>query len=118
MGVVQNTVKDVLTSLTDEGVVDMDKIGSTNWFWSFPSKESAARRAKARAVADKVAELEKTLAALEAKKAQELVTRPPSEARSARLAQLAESTKVCFFSFEYLCSCVCRPLTWTLRGNT
>ena len=37
-GVVQQTVKDMNQSLVDDSLVFSDKIGSANFFWSFPSK--------------------------------------------------------------------------------
>ena len=37
-GVVLQTVKDMNQSLVDDGMVYSDKIGSANFFWSFPSK--------------------------------------------------------------------------------
>jgi len=37
-GVVQQTIKDINQSLIDDGLVCGDKIGSANFFWSFPSK--------------------------------------------------------------------------------
>lgn len=37
-GVVQQTVKDMNQSLVDDFMVYSDKIGSANFFWSFPSK--------------------------------------------------------------------------------
>ncbi|CAO3671708.1 unnamed protein product [Rhizopus stolonifer] len=36
-GVVSQSVKDVLMSLVDDGLVTMDKIGTSNYFWSYPS---------------------------------------------------------------------------------
>lgn len=32
------TVKDVLMSLVFDGLVDSDKIGTSTYFWAFPSK--------------------------------------------------------------------------------
>ena len=32
------SVKDVLQSLVDDGMVDSDRIGTSNYFWAFPSK--------------------------------------------------------------------------------
>lgn len=32
------SVKDVLQSLVDDAMVEQDKIGTSNYFWSFPSK--------------------------------------------------------------------------------
>ena len=37
-GVVQQTIKDINQSLIDDFLVLSDKIGSANFFWSFPSK--------------------------------------------------------------------------------
>lgn len=31
-------------SLVDDGLVDMDKIGSSNFFWSFPSKVAVTKQ--------------------------------------------------------------------------
>lgn len=31
------SIKDVLMSLVDDGLVTMDKIGTSNYFWSYPS---------------------------------------------------------------------------------
>lgn len=36
-GIVQMTVKDVLQSLVDDNLVAKEKIGTSNYFWSFPS---------------------------------------------------------------------------------
>lgn len=35
--IVAQSVKDVLMSLVDDGLVTMDKIGTSNYFWSYPS---------------------------------------------------------------------------------
>lgn len=37
-GVVRSAVMDVNQQLVDDGLVDTDKIGSTGYYWSFPSK--------------------------------------------------------------------------------
>lgn len=37
-------MQDVNQSLVDDGLVDMDKIGSSNFFWSFPSKVVVTRQ--------------------------------------------------------------------------
>lgn len=36
-GIVQQTVKDVLQSLVSDRLVNCEKIGTSNYFWSFPS---------------------------------------------------------------------------------
>ncbi|KAF8893355.1 meiotic nuclear division protein 1 [Infundibulicybe gibba] len=40
-GIVSQSVKEVLQSLVDDGLVQADKIGSSNFFWSFPSQQGA-----------------------------------------------------------------------------
>ncbi|KAI0309803.1 Mnd1 family-domain-containing protein [Amylostereum chailletii] len=37
-GVVSQTVKDVVAELVSDGLVKSDKVGSSNFFWSFPSQ--------------------------------------------------------------------------------
>lgn len=45
-GIVLQSVKDVLQSLVDDDLVDTDKIGTSVYFWAFPSKATAARKRK------------------------------------------------------------------------
>ena len=45
-GITSMSVKDVLTSLVDDGLVDSDKIGTSVYFWAFPSKATQARKRK------------------------------------------------------------------------
>ena len=89
-GVVMNTVKDVVTSLHDDQLVELDKIGSTNYFWSFPSKEAAARRTKLRVAQEKVAAVEAEIAQLTERKKELEADRPPTEERKRALAELEE----------------------------
>lgn len=40
-------VKDVVQSLVDDDMIEMEKIGSSNFYWAFPSKASrSVRRAR------------------------------------------------------------------------
>jgi len=39
-------VKDILQSVVDEGWVSMEKIGSSNYYWAFPSQELNNKRVK------------------------------------------------------------------------
>lgn len=32
------TIKDVLQSLVDDGMVELEKVGAKNFYWAFPSK--------------------------------------------------------------------------------
>ncbi len=39
------TIKDVLQALVDDAMVDTEKVGTSNYYWSFPSKgQQAVRR--------------------------------------------------------------------------
>ncbi|EEB08591.1 meiosis specific coiled-coil protein Mcp7 [Schizosaccharomyces japonicus yFS275] len=43
--IVMQTVKEVLQSLVDDGVVHCEKIGTSNYYWSFPSQSKRSREA-------------------------------------------------------------------------
>ena len=43
-GITINTIKDILTSLVDDGLVDSEKIGTSIYYWSLPSKALAKRK--------------------------------------------------------------------------
>ena len=45
-GVVAQTVKEVVEELCADGLVSQDKIGTSNYFWSFPSQGLIVRRKK------------------------------------------------------------------------
>ena len=54
-GIIAQSVKDVLQSLVDDNLVDTDKIGTSVYFWAFPSKASAQRQAQLSQIRDKLA---------------------------------------------------------------
>ncbi|KAG5876392.1 hypothetical protein JTB14_010502 [Gonioctena quinquepunctata] len=43
-GIVSNSVKDVVQKLVEEGLVDTDKIGTSVYFWAYPSKAIKSRK--------------------------------------------------------------------------
>ncbi|XP_062902323.1 meiotic nuclear division protein 1 homolog isoform X1 [Mobula hypostoma] len=45
-GITSVSVKEVLQSLVDDGMVDTDRIGTSNYFWAFPSKGLHVRNQK------------------------------------------------------------------------
>jgi hypothetical protein len=45
-GIVEQTIKDVLQTLVDDGLVETDKIGAGNFFWALPSKAGNSRRSQ------------------------------------------------------------------------
>ncbi|RUS89770.1 hypothetical protein EGW08_002473 [Elysia chlorotica] len=58
-GITPMSVKEVVTSLVDDGVVDSDKIGTSIYFWAYPSKASQNRKRKIDELESKLADLEK-----------------------------------------------------------
>lgn len=56
-GIVQGSVKDVVQSLVDDGMVDTDKIGTSVYFWAFPSKASNTKKQKLSHLKSRHAEL-------------------------------------------------------------
>ncbi|XP_071388933.1 meiotic nuclear division protein 1 homolog [Centroberyx affinis] len=45
-GITPMSVKDVLQSLVDDNMVDCERVGTSNYYWSFPSKALHARNHK------------------------------------------------------------------------
>lgn len=66
-GVVQQTVKEHNQSLVDDGIVLSDKIGSSNFFWSFPSKTSRDRLLQKESILCKIDNQHKTITTLKEK---------------------------------------------------
>ena len=48
------SVKEVLQSLVDDGMVDCERIGTSNYYWAFPSKALHARTRKLEALNSQV----------------------------------------------------------------
>ncbi|KAJ2826892.1 Meiotic nuclear division protein 1 [Coemansia furcata] len=65
--VVSQTVKDVVQSLVDDGMCHCEKIGTSNYYWAFPSESAIKRQTRLKA-------LEKDVEQMEAKR-HELVDR-------------------------------------------
>lgn len=43
-GITVNTIKDILTNLVDDGLVDSEKIGTSLYYWALPSKALKIRQ--------------------------------------------------------------------------
>ncbi|KAJ2308975.1 Meiotic nuclear division protein 1 [Coemansia sp. RSA 2706] len=59
-GIVSQSVKDVVQSLVDDNLCHCEKVGTSNFFWAFPSESAVKRQVK-------LAQLEKELVQLQAK---------------------------------------------------
>lgn len=66
------SVKDVLQSLVDDDMVECEKVGTSSFYWAFPSKATNARKRKLErletAVKDSENERESTVEAIAAAK--------------------------------------------------
>ncbi|XP_015911693.1 meiotic nuclear division protein 1 homolog [Parasteatoda tepidariorum] len=60
-GIVAQSVKDVLQSLVDDGLVDSEKIGTSIYFWAFPSKAHNNRKRKIEDLNSKIDEARKKI---------------------------------------------------------
>jgi len=92
-GITSMSVKDVLTSLVDDGLVDTDKIGTSVYFWAFPSKASQARKRKLENSEQKLVELKEKHANLESEAAAAEKGRESSDDRLLLLSKLEEEKK-------------------------
>ncbi|OJT09324.1 Meiotic nuclear division protein 1 -like protein [Trametes pubescens] len=92
-GIVSQTVKEVLQSLVDDGLVQMDKIGSSNFFWSFPSQRGAMMQNRLKTVKDTQGSLQGQLDELRTAAEAEKASRPESASRTQMLEDLSTLKK-------------------------
>ncbi|KAF9012313.1 meiotic nuclear division protein 1 [Cyathus striatus] len=92
-GIVSQSVKEVLQSLVNDGLVQSDKIGSSNFFWSFPSQRGSLVQYKLTEMRDTQRGLELQLQELNEMTSSERVARPESDKRSLSLAELSDLRK-------------------------
>ncbi|XP_073661585.1 meiotic nuclear division protein 1 homolog isoform X1 [Tursiops truncatus] len=56
-GITAMSVKEVLQSLVDDGMVDCERIGTSNYYWAFPSKALHARKRKLEVLESQLSEV-------------------------------------------------------------
>lgn len=61
-GITSMSVKEVLQSLVDDNLVDTDKIGTSIYFWAYPSKAMHTRKQKLQQLTEQISECEKKIA--------------------------------------------------------
>ncbi|KAI7900697.1 meiotic nuclear division protein 1 [Cokeromyces recurvatus] len=93
-GVVLQSVKDVLMSLVDDGLVMTDKIGTSNYFWSYPSAAIETKRNKLSDISQKVDKEVERKAKLEELIEEAKEDREQSEEREELLRQLKEQQRI------------------------
>ncbi|XP_072163372.1 meiotic nuclear division protein 1 homolog [Diadema setosum] len=89
-GITSMAVKDVLQGLVDDGLIDSDRIGTSNYFWAFPSKASQVRKRKIQDLTSQLEESEKKRKMLEKTAAKATVGKEESDDRTKLLATLSE----------------------------
>jgi hypothetical protein len=90
-GVVANTVKDIAQELVSDNLVCCEKIGLSNYYWSFPSQALVVRRTKEAALGEAIATKKRRRDELVAEQEQLETTRVDDEetGRSEKLQKLA-----------------------------
>lgn len=90
-GIVVQSVKDVVQSLVDDGLVDTEKIGTSIYFWAFPSKAANNRKRRISELNNKVNEARKKAKKLEEQVADAQSGREDSAKRNEVLKELADN---------------------------
>ncbi|KAI9339489.1 meiotic nuclear division protein 1 [Pilaira anomala] len=93
-GVVSQSVKEILMSLVDDGLVTMDKIGTSNYFWSYPSAAVQTKKNKLHDLEDKLAKETERKLKLEKNIEEAKQGRESSEERDLILQELKEQQKL------------------------
>uniref|UniRef100_A0A672UAL4 Meiotic nuclear division protein 1 homolog n=1 Tax=Strigops habroptila TaxID=2489341 RepID=A0A672UAL4_STRHB len=88
-GITSMSVKEILQSLVDDGMVDTDRIGTSNYFWAFPSKALHARKRKLGELESQFAESNQKKEALQKSIAKSKIGREDTAERAALIEELA-----------------------------
>ncbi|XP_047032177.1 meiotic nuclear division protein 1 homolog [Helicoverpa zea] len=87
-GITMQSVKEVVQNLVDDHLVDSEKIGTSIYFWSFPSKAKNAKKRKLHDLQNEVQECSKKLKKAEDLIGQESIGREQCQERTEVLATL------------------------------
>ncbi|XP_076107851.1 meiotic nuclear division protein 1 homolog [Mytilus galloprovincialis] len=89
-GITSMSVKEIVTSLVDDGMVDNDKIGTSVYFWAFPSKASQNRKRKLLDLENRIEELDSKKRTLTEAIEKAKMGKEESDSRTELLTALAE----------------------------
>lgn len=90
-----NRIADINQSLVDDGLVDKEKIGGSNYFWSFPAKRDRLNQLKHEQTLASIEALKTRVAEANAKLADAKRGREDEDGeRAKKLARLSELNKV------------------------
>jgi len=90
-GITSMSVKEVVTSLVDDSMVDTDKIGTSVYFWAFPSKASANRKRKLDTLSGQISEVSKKIKVANSEMNSASSGREESDERTQLLQRLSEA---------------------------
>ncbi|XP_030048552.1 meiotic nuclear division protein 1 homolog [Microcaecilia unicolor] len=88
-GITSMSVKEVLQSLVDDAMVDSERIGTSNYFWAFPSKALHARKRKLEALEMQLSEGNQKKKSLQQSTEKARVGRQDTEERATLTKELA-----------------------------
>ncbi|KAK7087527.1 meiotic nuclear division protein 1 homolog [Littorina saxatilis] len=88
-GITAQSVKEVVQSLVDDAMVDTDKIGTSIYFWAFPSKASQNRKGKLQDLSSKLKELESKKKETESQLAKAKAGKEDTDERKEVLSELS-----------------------------
>uniref|UniRef100_UPI00398F5F15 meiotic nuclear division protein 1 homolog isoform X2 n=1 Tax=Pristiophorus japonicus TaxID=55135 RepID=UPI00398F5F15 len=87
-GITSMSVKEVLQSLVDDAMVDTDRIGTSNYFWAFPSKALHGRKQKLEQLESQLTEGTQKKQSLQQSIENAKVGRENTDSRAATLKEL------------------------------
>lgn len=105
LGVVQQSIKEINQSLCDDSLVCSDKIGSANFFWSFPSKvmnDKTQEKAKLEALSNQLNQGIKDYSSLKKQLEETRVQSAEREEKLDRLDRLGQEEKMLDAQLESL----------------
>ncbi|KZV73308.1 meiotic nuclear division protein 1 [Peniophora sp. CONT] len=82
-GITSNTVKDVVEACEQDNLIRKDKVGSSNFFWSFPSQRGVEVKSRHDKATRELADTERKLAEVRAELEAERAKRPQTDERAA-----------------------------------
>ncbi|XP_069487399.1 meiotic nuclear division protein 1 homolog isoform X1 [Ambystoma mexicanum] len=88
-GITSMSVKEILQSLVDDAMVDTERIGTSNYFWAFPSKALHARKRKLESLETQSSEGVQKKKALQQSIEKAKIGRQDTEERAALAKELA-----------------------------
>uniref|UniRef100_A0A3B4YIN3 Meiotic nuclear division protein 1 homolog n=1 Tax=Seriola lalandi dorsalis TaxID=1841481 RepID=A0A3B4YIN3_SERLL len=87
-GITPMTVKEVLQSLVDDNMVDCERVGTSNYYWAFPSKALNARKHKLDELEKQISEAKLRKVSLQKLVEKAKVGRQDTKERSSLLKEL------------------------------